>query len=71
MTSKDISKLITAFKQLVDDDIVGITSSDARNLMTQWLHDIGESKQAERFSHQVWKYQNSPAFEKKYRDYNG
>lgn len=70
LSDKDITRLIAGFKDLAEQDIVGITSSDARNAVTTWLEEIGEISHAERFGHQVWKYQTSPKIKKMMREYN-
>lgn len=69
ITSNEITELIKGFKQLVEMDINGITSTDARNTVTEWLVSAGQYELAEKFSTQVYKYQVSPRVTKMLDDY--
>ena len=64
MTEKELNKLIKGFKELAELDIVGITTSDARNIVSQWLVDIGQLGHARKFTDKVLTYQNSKKLDK-------
>ncbi len=70
MKDSDITKLIKQFQGLVRTDVVGITSTDARDTITNWLRDIGEKDKATRFEYQVYKYQTSPKIRKLEEEYD-
>lgn len=67
-TAKEFSLLVKGFKQLVEDDTLGITVTDARNTITNWLEAVGESEGAKEFEAQVYNYQSSPKVQKMWED---
>lgn len=62
--------LVKHFKELVEKDIVGITSTDARNTVRDWLIEVSQEQAGNDFEHAVWKYQSSPKLKKQEEDYN-
>ena len=70
ITNKELQVLIKHFKVLVEADVVGITSSDARETIDTWLRDIGEEDTAEMFSREILNYQLSPKIKKLESQYN-
>ena len=68
MTKKQLNQLIKGFKELVEEDVVGITSTDARETITKWLMTIDE-EQAMIFSHTIHQYQTSPKIRKMEKEY--
>lgn len=56
--------LVRHFKELVEMDLNGITCSDARNTVTDWLREIGQPDVADDFSRMVYRYQDSPKIRK-------
>jgi hypothetical protein len=69
MTKQQLKQLIKEFKELVEEDVVGITSTDARETITKWLMTIDE-EQAMIFSHTIHQYQTSPKILKMEQKYN-
>ena len=69
MTPRELKTLIKHFKELVELDIVGITSTDARNTITSWLEEIGQEENAWKFDSEVYKYQSSPKIVKEQMEY--
>ena len=69
MDKKDITVLIKHFKELARADVLGITVSDARHTVTNWLIDIGREDLAKQFENGVYKYQSSKELEKIWNDY--
>lgn len=70
MTTRDINQLVKIFKDLILQDIsVGITATDARNAVAEWLELIGEPELSDMFSEKVFKYQTSKKVEKLIEDY--
>lgn len=69
MTNQELNKLVKHFKELCLEDINGITSSDARRTVTQWLYDIGWEHDAKAFEKRIIEYQLSPGFLKAEREY--
>lgn len=65
ITNQELDLLIDEFKKLVRADVQGITSSDARNTVHDWLtmcgdvDDMGHNKKADRFNKAVFEYQIS------------
>lgn len=70
LNTKELNELVRLVKELVEKDIVGISSTDTRNTITQWLVNIGCRKQAEDFQAKIYKYQTSKKIEKLTREYN-
>lgn len=70
MTDKQITKLIDEFKGLVEQDVVGITASDARNTITTWLREVATDKQARRFRERILEYQFSQKIQKLIKEQN-
>jgi len=71
MTKQQINQLIKEFKKLVEDDVAGITSTDARNTITTWLESI-DIELAKHFEKTIYEYQVSPKImkmEKNYQDW--
>lgn len=62
--------LVKEFKKLVERDIVGITVSDARNTVRQWLETVGQLDAAQDFANEVYKYQTSDKIAKREDEYN-
>lgn len=59
ITNQELDLLIDEFKKLVRADIGGITSSDARNTITDWLESTCDIKKAVRFEKAILDYQLS------------
>lgn len=70
MTQRELKVLIKHFKELVEQDIAGITSTDARNTITSWLEEIGQENNAWKFDLAVYTYQTSPKIAKMEKEYN-
>lgn len=70
MTQRELKVLIKHFKELVEQDTVGITSTDARNTITSWLEEIGQENNAWKFDLAVYTYQSSPKITKAMMEYN-
>jgi hypothetical protein len=60
LTNKELTVLIKEFKSLIIIDATnGITSSDAREVIYDWLIKLDKSDMADRFVNQIYKYQTS------------
>ena len=68
MTTKEFNSLVRHMKKLVLHDISGITSSDVRRQLTEWLEET-DPDQAQKFEDKVMAYQFGPTIQKLEREY--
>lgn len=59
ITNQELDLLIDEFKKLVRHDLNGITASDARNTIYDWLKYTGNSKKAVIFEQAILEFQLS------------
>lgn len=62
--------LVKVFKELVRADVAGITSSDARDTVAEWLVQVGQPEAASNFENEVYKYQTGAEIARLERQYN-
>lgn len=70
ISKAELRILVKHFKELVEQDVVGITSTDARSVVGDWLMEVGQEDASKNFEHEVWKYQSSAKIKKQIADYN-
>jgi hypothetical protein len=70
MTKQELNKLKKGMKGLVEQDVLGITSTDVREMLVDWLYEVDEPELAKQFSREIYEYQVSPKIEKMQEDYN-
>lgn len=70
MSKAETRILVKHFKKLVEKDVVGITVSDARNTVFDWLNEIGQVQTANDFQGAVHKYETSAKVENQRITYN-
>lgn len=70
ISKAELRILVKHFKELVEVDIVGITATDARSAVGDWLMEVGQAKASQDFERLVHNYQTSPKIRKMQEKYD-
>lgn len=62
--------LVKHFKALIERDVVGITATDAREIVHNFFMEVGQPEAGHDFSTAVHKYQRSPKMTKMIEEYD-
>ena len=69
MTNQQLKPLIREMKELIEIDILGITSNNVLQMLEIWLEEIGEEKSAKKLREEYIKHLKSKKVQKLEKKY--